>query len=190
MIATATIRRSVRRAPERTSSRLRLHLIASPKMRICTTGTGLRYTGNHSFYCGIDLHPRKMYLCIFDSEGEIVFHRNITASREPFLKAIAAFRENLVVCCECMHCWYWLADLCFEEGIKFVLGHAYYMKAIHGGKSKNDRIDSEKIARLLRGGLIPMAYVYPHDLLSAHLDVDISAISDASKRAEISGLKA
>jgi hypothetical protein len=29
------------------------------------------------------------------------------------------------------------------------------MKAIHGGKSKNDKIDSRKIAGLLRGGLIP-----------------------------------
>jgi hypothetical protein len=35
------------------------------------------------------------------------------------------------------------------------------MKAIHGGKSKNDKIDSRKIAGLLRGGLIPQAYVYP-----------------------------
>jgi transposase len=35
------------------------------------------------------------------------------------------------------------------------------MKAIHGGKAKSDKIDSEKIARLLRGGTLPMAYVYP-----------------------------
>jgi transposase len=35
------------------------------------------------------------------------------------------------------------------------------MKAIHGGKSKNDRIDAAKIAGLLRGGMFPMAYVYP-----------------------------
>src|SRR5205085_11697126 len=35
------------------------------------------------------------------------------------------------------------------------------MKAIHGGKVKNDRIDSQKIALLLRGGMLPMAYVYP-----------------------------
>ena len=32
--------------------------------------------------------------------------------------------------------WYWLADLCAHEGIPFVLGHALYMKAIHGGKAK------------------------------------------------------
>ena len=35
------------------------------------------------------------------------------------------------------------------------------MKAIHGGKAKNDKIDSHKIAVLLRGGMIPQAYVYP-----------------------------
>ena len=35
------------------------------------------------------------------------------------------------------------------------------MKAIHGGKAKNDKIDSHKIAVLLRGGLLPQAYVYP-----------------------------
>ena len=43
----------------------------------------------------------------------------------------------------------------------FVLAHALYLKAIHGGKNKNDRIDSEKIAHLLRTNLIPPAYVYP-----------------------------
>jgi transposase len=55
----------------------------------------------------------------------------------------------------------WLADLCAAEGIPFVLGHALYMKAIHGGKAKHDKIDAQKIAVLLRGGLLPQAYVYP-----------------------------
>jgi hypothetical protein len=45
--------------------------------------------------------------------------------------------------------------------IPFVLGHALYMKAIHGGKTKNDKIDSYKIAKLLMGGNMPMAYPYP-----------------------------
>jgi transposase len=35
------------------------------------------------------------------------------------------------------------------------------MKAIHGGKAKNDKIDSQKIAALLRGGMLPQASVYP-----------------------------
>jgi len=54
-----------------------------------------------------------------------------------------------------------LADLWAREGIPFVLGHALYMKAIHGGKAKHDTIDAQKIAVLLRGGMLPQAYVYP-----------------------------
>lgn len=119
------------------------------------------YTKQHQFYCGIDLHTKKMYLCILDRTGEIVLHRNIKTDRDIFLKTMAPFREDVVVAVECLFTWYWIADLCTQEGIPFVLGHALYMKAIHGGKAKNDKIDSHKIAVLLRGGMIPMAYVYP-----------------------------
>jgi transposase len=42
-----------------------------------------------------------------------------------------------------------------------VLGHALSMKAIQGGNATNDTIDAHKIAVLLRGGMLPPAYVYP-----------------------------
>src|SRR5215475_7001074 len=119
------------------------------------------YTKQHQFYCGIDLHARTMYLCVLSQDGEILVHRNMPAGPEPFLKAVAPYRTDLVVCVECIFTWYWLADLCAREGIPFVLGHALYMKAIHGGKAKNDKIDAQKIAVLLRGGMLPQAYVYP-----------------------------
>lgn len=119
------------------------------------------YTKQHQFYCGIDLHTNKMYLCILNDEGKVVLHRNIRTNPDIFLNAIRPFRDDIVVSAECMFFWYWLADLCEDENIPFILGHALYMRAIHGGKSKNDKIDSHKIAALLRGGLIPMAYVYP-----------------------------
>jgi transposase len=38
------------------------------------------------------------------------------------------------------------------------------MGAIHGGRSGNDRVDALKIAKLLRGGMFPMAYVYPRPM--------------------------
>ena len=119
------------------------------------------YNQQHRFYCGVDLHARTMYLCILDGEGQVVYDKNLPAHSDAFLKAVAPFRDGLVVAVECLFCWYWLADLCAAEKIAFVLGHALYMKAIHGGKAKNDQIDAGKIARLLRGGTLPQAYVYP-----------------------------
>jgi len=105
-----------------------------------------------------------MYVCIMDAQGTIREHRNMKTDPETFLKIIAPYREDVVVAVECMFTWYWIADLCQREGIPFVLGHALYMKAIHGGKAKNDKIDSQKIAALSKGGLIPMSYVYPEKM--------------------------
>jgi transposase len=125
-----------------------------------------------------------MYLCILSQDGEILVHRNMPAGPEPFLKAIAPYREDLVVCVECIFTWYWLADLCAREGIPFVLGHALYMKAIHGGKAKNDKIDAQKIAMLLRGGMLPQAYVYPAEMRATR-DLLRRRIHLMRKRAEL-----
>ncbi len=119
------------------------------------------YNQQHQYYCGIDLHVKTMYVCILDTAGQVLVHRNVPSTPAAFLEVVAPYRTGLVVAVECMFTWYWLADLCAAEGIAFVLGHALAMKAIHGGKAKNDKIDSHKIAVLLRGGMLPQAYVYP-----------------------------
>jgi transposase len=142
------------------------------------------YTKPHQFYCGIDLHARSMYVCIVSSDGEVLVHRNMKAAPEPFLKVIAPYRDHVVVAVECIFTWYWLADLCAHEGIPFVLGHALYMKAIHGGKAKNDKIDSQKIAALLRGGMLPQAYVYPAEMRATR-DLLRRRIHLMRKRAEL-----
>jgi transposase len=122
------------------------------------------YSETHQFTCGVDLHGRTMYLCVLDGAGKIVFHQNLDSRPTDFLKAIAPFRADLVVGCECIFTWYWLSDLCADEGIPFALGHALGMRLIHGTKAKNDKVDSEKIARLLRSGHFPLSYVYPREL--------------------------
>ena len=119
------------------------------------------YRQQHKHYCGVDLHTRTMYVCILDQGDEILLHRNMRANPDEFLAAIEPYRDDLVVGVECIFTWYWLADLCDREGISFVLAHALYLKAVHGGKTKNDRIDAQKIADLLRGRNIPVAYAYP-----------------------------
>jgi Transposase len=113
------------------------------------------YTNQHQFYAGIDLHARSRYVCILDQDGEIMLHRNMKASPEMLLKAIAPYREEIVVAVECIFTWYWLADLCAQEEIPFVLGHALYLQAIHGGRAKTDKLDAHQIAVWLRSGMLP-----------------------------------
>ena len=120
------------------------------------------YTTTTEYNCGIDLHARQMYACVMDRQGNKLVHTNIQGNDfEYFLRRVEAYRKDLTVVCECTFNWYWLADACQAANIKFVLAHALYAAHIHGGKNKNDRIDSEKLAHLLRTNLIPPSYIYP-----------------------------
>jgi hypothetical protein len=58
------------------------------------------------------------------------------------------------------------------------------MKAMHGGKATHDKIDAHKIAALLRGGMLPQAYVYPAHM-HATRDLLRSRMQLAHKRAEL-----
>lgn len=142
------------------------------------------YKNQHRYYCGIDLHAKTMYVCIIDTSGKVLAHRNIRCRPEEFLHLIAPYREDLVVAVECMFCWYWLADICAKEKIPFVLGHALYMRAIHGSKAKNDKVDSEKIAMLLRAGMLPQAYVYPQKMRATR-DLMRRRLFFVNRRAEL-----
>src|SRR5262249_3559906 len=122
------------------------------------------YDRQHRFYGGLDLHTRTMHLCILDAAAAVVFDKNLPCRPDAFLDAVAPFRTDLVVGAECMFGWYWLSDRCQDEHISSLMRHALYMKAIHRGKAKNDRTDAGKIARLLKGGAFPLAYVYPRGM--------------------------
>ncbi len=124
------------------------------------------YTQQHQYYCGIDLYTKNMYICILSQAEEILVHTNLQTSPDILLKTLTPYLPDIVVAVECMFTWYWIADFCKSLNIPFVLGHALYMRAIHGSKVKNDKIDSLKIAKLLKAGMIPMAYVYPQELRS------------------------
>jgi transposase len=115
------------------------------------------------FYAGVDLHARTLFLAVLDRDGRTRFGRNLPAAPEPFLRAVEPFRDGLLVGCECVHPWYWLADTCRDHAIPFVLGHAWAMQAVHGSKTTCDRQDAEAIARLLKGGNFPPAYAYPKE---------------------------
>jgi transposase len=118
-------------------------------------------TKQHQTYGGIDLHARTMDVYILDQSGAVLGHRHRKTDPQTCLKVLAPYREGLVVAVACLFTWSWLADLCADEGLPCVLGHALYLQAIHGGKAKNDQLDSHKLAAWLRGGPLPQAYVSP-----------------------------
>jgi len=122
------------------------------------------YKEKHEYYCGIDLHTLTMFIAITDSNGKTVKEVDVPATPEEFDKILKPFKGKIVVGVECIFSWYWVSDWCEENGLKFILGHALYMRAIHQAKTKNDKIDAHKIAGLIRSGMFPLAYAYPKKL--------------------------
>ena len=99
------------------------------------------------------LARKSTFTHILDQEGKTVFERDLPAGPEAFLSAIQLYRQGLVVGCECMFAWYWLADLCEDHELPFVLGHALYL--LRGG------IDAAQIRLALPQG--PLVYLFDVD---------------------------
>ncbi len=82
------------------------------------------YTKTHTHFCGIDLHAHCLYVCILKESGDPCLHRKVPASPEALLRCIAPYLDDLIIGVECMFSWYWVADLCEDNNIPFILGHA------------------------------------------------------------------
>ncbi len=121
-------------------------------------------TPQHKHYCGSDLHARPLYLCLLEQAGTVLVHKHVAAPPANFLRVLAPYRAARVVAGECIFTGYGLSALCAQAGSACVRGHALYRKALHGGKAKNEKLESPKIAVLLGGGRLPLAYVSPPEL--------------------------
>ena len=83
------------------------------------------YNQQHQYYCGIDLHARKMYVCILDQKGKTMLHENINAEPNLFLQLISPYFKNIVVGVECVFCWYWVSDLCAKYRFRGTLNYPF-----------------------------------------------------------------
>lgn len=68
-------------------------------------------------------------------------HKNVKANPKTLAKVIKPFQDDLAIAVECiLFAWYWIAGFCEDNNVPFVLGHVLYVKAIHEGKAKNDKL--------------------------------------------------
>jgi hypothetical protein len=51
------------------------------------------YNRQHRHYCGIDLHVKTMYICILDSAGQVLVHRNVRHIKDG-KKIVAGIEKN------------------------------------------------------------------------------------------------
>jgi len=129
------------------------------------------------FYCGIDLSARDSHLCVIDDHQSILLQQKVSNELPRLLDLLTPFRPNLQIVVESTFNWYWLVDGLTDLGFDVCLAHTLGLFMITAAKVKTDRRDAFTLAKLLRAGVIPKAYIYPaqtrpvRDLLRRRLHV-------------------
>lgn len=110
-------------------------------------------------FIGIDYHKKSTTMTVVNASGEIKKQVKVLSNKESiqnFIRKIDGPKEAVM---EATRSWSKIYDIIDEEVDKMVLAHPLKVKAIASAKIKNDKIDSEVLAHLLRANLIPESYV-------------------------------
>lgn len=114
-----------------------------------------------SIHCGIDLGSRQTQVAIIDEEQKVLNNTRLDNDLPAILALLEPHRGRVQVVAEATFNWYWLIDGLQEAGHPVTLAHTAGLAAISTAKVKTDRRDALTLARLLRAGMIPTAYIYP-----------------------------
>jgi len=117
-------------------------------------------------HVGVDLHKRMSQIAVLTEDGELTQHRlpNDLAHLEPFFAQLPT-RSPIAI--EASGTWWWLVDLLERLGHQPVLSHPKETKAIASARLKNDKVDAQRLALLLRGDLLPTVWIPPASLREA-----------------------
>jgi transposase len=117
-------------------------------------------------HVGVDLDKRSSQIAVLTEDGEIAQQRlpNDPARLGKFFAQLPA---QTPVAIEASGTWWWLVDLLEQLGHRPILSNPKQTKAIAAARLKNDRVDAERLALLLRGDLLPTVWIPPAPLREA-----------------------
>lgn len=111
----------------------------------------------HPFYLGIDLHLKRSYTVLMDSQGTILDERQVkNINIAEYLQDIVPPECHAVL--EATRNWAFAYDLLSGHVAKVSLAHPKELKAIASAAVKTDRIDAQVLAHLARLNFLPTAY--------------------------------
>ena len=113
-------------------------------------------------YIGLDVHRHYTVYARVDEHGEVVEQGRVKNGALP--AAIVDEGRPCRVVLEATANWGYVADLLEPLAEEVVLAHPLQVRAIAAAKVKTDKVDATILAQLLRGGLIPRAYLAPAEV--------------------------
>lgn len=117
------------------------------------------------FFTGLDIHQKFIYATVLDDDGKIIHQGRFGTSEEEFNNFLGFLPNKQVkIVMESCGIWEDFYDLLESKGYDVCLANPLQVKAIASAKIKNDKVDSEILAKLLKADLIPKSYVPPKEI--------------------------
>ena len=110
-------------------------------------------------YVGMDVHWRQTTICILDENGRRVKTFNIRGAWQKVLEELGRIEGPWAVCFEASCGYGWLYERLKRMAQKVVVAHPGQLRLIFRSKRKSDRVDAEKLAKLLYLDEVPPVYV-------------------------------
>ena len=117
-------------------------------------------------FVGIDLHLHRSVIATLDEQGKQLGWVRIDNDPKTLVAEVRkAGGRGCSVAIEATYGWYWAVDTLLAAKFDVHLAHPYGMKALRKRKRvKTDSADAYELARLMRLGSLPEAYIAPKDL--------------------------
>jgi len=114
---------------------------------------------NMEYFVGIDLHKKFFVWYGTNSDGREITKGRLENSLPSLSEVVGCFPNPPKVVIEACGNWMWMVKAFEELGCQITLAHPLKVKAIASARIKTDSIDAKTLCELLRGNLIPKAYV-------------------------------
>ena len=113
-------------------------------------------------FIGLDIHKRSVFFCEKTLTGQTVAQGAIPARKQELIEFSQSRSHPWVGAMEATLFSGWVYDVLSPYAVELQVGHPLRLKAL--SKNKNDRIDAELLANLLRADLFPSCH-----MASAHV---------------------
>lgn len=108
-------------------------------------------------FVGLDIHKRSVVFCEKTLTGQTVAHGTIGARKQELIAFAQSRGQPWVGAIEATLFSGWVYDVLAPYAVELHVGHPARLKAL--SKNKNDRIDAEMLANLLRADLFPSCHM-------------------------------
>ena len=111
------------------------------------------------WYVGLDVHFRQSTFCVLDEHGRKVKTETVRGPWANLLLALAKIKEPWTVCFEASTGYGVLWRRLRSMAQRVVVAHPGQLRLIFRSKRKNDRIDAERLAKVLYLDAVPAVHV-------------------------------